>query len=295
MMPLCANGSVLWDGPDDLIKQGMVLAAGCRCWGCERCGPIRAREIQTRLSAALVAAHEEEVAWLCHHELDPADAWHIFKVVTLTVDVANVIPEERYHAKDWKAGPDEALRTLEEVKRAWNRLHSWLRKLWRRHHVAAGGERAKWEKDGKTVPYFWAAEFTQNGWPHLHVVLLWRPQIPFPDVEKIRALWNKYGIGRIVDVENKNWKWERPQQLAAYLGKYLGKQWGSWSNGFKIRRWSSSRAFLPKKVRAAQEGEAGWSPAPVEAHRLYLKALGATCRDIRDGFLWEHRGESILS
>jgi hypothetical protein len=184
------------------------------------------------------------VAWLRHHQQDGADAWHIFKFLTLTVDVAKFISRERYKVRDLSAQPEEALRALGEVKRAWNRLHSWLRKLWQRSHAIDGGIRAKWENSGRTVPYFWVVEFTTNGWPHLHVVLLWRPEIPWPDLQTIRALWDKYGIGKNVDLENKNWKWQSPQQLATYLSKYLGKQWGSWADGHKLRRWASSREFL---------------------------------------------------
>src|SRR5215470_4550716 len=42
------------------------------------------------------------------------------------------------------------------------------------------------------------------------------------------------------------------------------------------RRLLALAAVPPKKVRAAQKGQRGMRSAPVEAHRLYLKALGAT-------------------
>jgi hypothetical protein len=294
MSRVCLNGSVLVDGPEGPIKEGLVVAAGCKRWDCQNCGPLKARELEARLSQALTTYHEDEVAWLCGQRLDPGVAWHIFKFLTLTVDVKRFIEPDRYARGEWPARPEEALRALSEVMRAWNRLHSWLRKLWRSSHAAGLDRRAKWEKAGRTVPFLWVLEFTRNGWPHLHVVLLWRPQIAWPDLQSIRRLWDKYRIGRNVGLENKNWKWQGPHALGRYLSKYLSKQWASWTQGHKLRRWSSSRDFLPTKQRVFPGVDGGWSQANVDSHRRERLRAGATVRNIRSGFIYQLAGDPII-
>jgi hypothetical protein len=214
----------------------------------------------------------------------PAD----IKFLTLTVDVAKFISRERYRVRDLRAQPEEAIRVLREVKHAWNRLHSWLRKLWRRDHATDDGIRAKWENSGQTVPYFWVVEFTKNGWPHLHVALLWRPQIPWPDLQTIRTLWDKYGIGRNVDLENKNWKWQGPQQSPHRAS--TTKQWGSgqmatsFVDGHLESSCSSGRQVM-KETRV----EPGLSGSIVS-----ICTVGATLRDIRYGVAYEFRGRPML-
>jgi hypothetical protein len=239
--------------------------------------------------------HGDEVAWLRQQGLNPTMAWHIFKFLTLTVDIKHFIETERYARGEWTATTQEAPRALREVMRAWNRLHSWLRKLWRDSHVGEVAERARWEKTGKTVPFLWVLEFTRNGWPHLHVVLLWRPQIAWPDLQSIRRLWDKYGIGRNVSLENKNWKWQGPQALGRYLSKYLSKEWASWTRQeHKPRRWSSSRGFLPPKSKTFSGVEGGWSQAAFESHRRERLRAGATIRDFRNGFTYRLVGDPLV-
>jgi hypothetical protein len=293
MSPVCVNGSVLVDGPEGPIKEGLVVAASCKRWGCRNCGPLKARALETRLSQDFTTYHEDEVAWLCDQGLNPKTAWHIFKFLTLTVSIKRFIEPDRYLRNEWTASQEEAIRALVELMRAWNRLHSWLRKLWRRSH-RRDEKRARWERAGQTVPFFWVLEFTRNGWPHLHVVLLWRPRITWPDLQTIRRLWDKYGIGRNVDLENTNWKWQGPYAVGRYLSKYLSKRWASWTDGHKLRRWSSSRAFLPLKRRIFPGVEGGWSQAPVDSHRRERLRAGATIRDIRNGFTYQLAGDPMI-
>jgi hypothetical protein len=75
VIPICANGSLLWDGPGgDELKRGVVVAACCRRWNCETCGPIKGQELRSRLSAALTAYYEDEVAWLRQSKRTPLPA-----------------------------------------------------------------------------------------------------------------------------------------------------------------------------------------------------------------------------
>jgi hypothetical protein len=281
MTAICMRGSVLVDGPDGAVKEGLVMAAGCKRWACELCGRRKARSLAVRLALALRTSYEAEKAWLTAQGLDSRNAWHICKLLTLTVDPANYLSASRLDSEDRTASPEEACNAIRDIKMAWNRLHSWLRKRWRASHPT--GPRALWEGDGRTIPFFWVLEFTTLGWPHLHVILLWRPWIPWPDLETIRALWLKYRVGRSVDLQNKNWRHQDAQSLGRYLAKYLAKQWPAWSADGKLRRWSSSRRFLPAKPRGAW-AEGGWSYAPVERHRRERQRAGATIRDMDWGF-----------
>src|SRR5438874_1183599 len=126
MSLVCANGSILADEPDGPMKEGLVAASGCGAWSCETCGPLKARELRIRLLLTLIERVEQEAVWLRQQGRDPRDAWQPFKLLTLTVDIKNFISAERYLAGDWQAQPDEAHRALKALKRAWNRLRSWL-------------------------------------------------------------------------------------------------------------------------------------------------------------------------
>ncbi len=287
---ICANGSVLVDEPDELIKEGLVLAAGCRRWGCQVCSRLKAHELRIRLMKALSTYYEQEVDWLREQGRNPTDAWHPFKFLTLTVDPKKFISTDRYERGDWQARPDEARLAFQRLKRAWNRLHSWLRYRWVRTQEGHVGPRAKWEGAARTFPFLWVLEFTGNGWPHLHLIVLWREQIPWPDLETIRRLWDKYGIGRSVDLQNKNWQWEGPQALGIYLAKYLTKQWPVSPKHDRLRRWSSSRSFLLPKERR-QYWDAGWSYASVETHRIERLNAGAKIRDFSTGFRYWLEGQ----
>lgn len=289
MTTICVRGSILVDGPDGPVKEGLVIGAGCKRWACELCGPQKARSMRARLALAITNAYQAEKAWLGAQGHDPRHAWRVFKLLTLTVDPGNFLPAARYASADWAASPDEALDALGKLKRAWNRLHSWLRKSWRARHPT--GTRALWEGDGRTIPFFWVLEFTALGWPHLHVILLWRPKIPWPDLQTIRALWLKYEIGQSVDLQNKNWRHRNALSLGHYLAKYLAKQWPAWSTDTKARRWSSSRGFLPAHAcRVWADG--GWSHGSVDLHRRERQRAGATIQDIDHGFRYQLAAEA---
>src|SRR5207249_11042722 len=122
------------------------------------------------------------------------------------------ISPERYAARDWDATPEEAAEARHDLLRGWNKLHAWL--TWLRRKEAGTLLRAEWENANSPVPFFWVVEYTKHGWPHLHVILLWRDLI---DVHAIRQLWQKYGIGNIVSLNNKNRTKREPVGLATYL------------------------------------------------------------------------------
>jgi hypothetical protein len=290
MSRICATGSILIDGPDAFIKEGVVQAAMCRRWACPGCSRVKASELRMRLRASLATAYQHEVDWLTQHGQNPANAWHIVKFLTLTVGIRHFMAADRYDQRDWTARPEEARHALRRMMRAWNRLHSWLRSRWTKLQQGQSGPLALWEGAGRSFPFFWVVEFTQNGWPHLHVILLWRDRIPWPDVMTMRRLWAKYGIGKQVKLKNKNWRWSGPQALANYVAKYLSKPSPIGPNDGGFRRWSSSRGFLPRRSRREQVGEAGWSEASVETHRAERLRAGAQIQDTYMGFRYRIGG-----
>jgi len=152
---------------------------------------------------------------------------------------------------------------------------------------------AAWEGANSRVPYFWVVEYTKRGWPHLHVILLWRDRITRDHLGAMRQLWEKYGMGISVDLRNHNWVRNNPLGLATYLAKYLGKS--LWCTGRPgARRWSCSHGFLAPLERQRSEGRAGWSRAGVEVHRQERLAAGARIDDFSNGFRWGVGGISIL-
>ena len=168
--------------------------------------------------------------------------------------------------------------------RAWNKLLSWLR--WLRKQTVRPV--APWELR-RPVPFFWVIEYTKRGWPHLHVILLWRERIHIPTVQR---LWDKYGLGIVVDVRNRNWAHSKPVALATYLSKYLGKSLGQ-KGRTGMRRWSSSRSFLPVRERDPWVGRTGWSQGSVELHREERVEAGARIDDFFRGFRWDAAGTPI--
>src|SRR6267142_3143719 len=191
----CANGAVVLDGPDGAVKDGLVLGASCRMWTCPDCGPTKARDLKIRLVKALSRVYDHELAWLKRQQLGIDLVWRPFKLLTLTVAVRPRISAERYHKGDWRARPDEAERARHDMLRAWNRLHSWLR--WLHRNQRDSEPLAEWEGANSRVPYFWVVQYTKRGWPHLHIILLWRDRITQANLETISRLWAKYGLGII--------------------------------------------------------------------------------------------------
>jgi hypothetical protein len=284
-MATCGDGAILVDEPDALVKEGLVVSASCGTWACDTCGPRKRRLLCERLTHALLDIYDDEVHYL-RARGRPADlAWRPFKFLTLTADVKNFISAARYASRDWRARPDEAKRALDELGHAWNRLHACLVKWWR--HRARGG--ARWELATR-FPFFRVVEFTKNGWPHLHIILVWRERFTREQVATIRRLWDRYGIGSSVKLENRNWKWDGPARLAAYLSKYLTKSSPDAVRGQPFRRWSSSRGFLPAPERRRRDGRAGWSRADVGIHRLERERAGACITEISRGFRWSLNG-----
>jgi hypothetical protein len=240
----------------------------------------------------LLQCVDEEGAWLRRQGRDPRNAWRPFKLLTLTVDIKNFISVERYVARDWRAEHDEARCALKALKRAWNRLRSWLLYRWAQTQEHGVEPRAAWERP-TTFPFFWVLEFTANGWPHLHVLVLRRDRVSFEDLQTIRRLWEKYGIGKSVDLQNKNWRWKGPRALSGYLGKYLTKPSPASFDGCRLRRWSASRGFLIANSKKRHEGDAGWSYASVATHRAEREWAGAEIRDFPNGFDYSLAGEPV--
>jgi hypothetical protein len=135
-----------------------------------------------------------------------------------------------------------------------------------------------------SVPFFWVAELTKKGWPHLHIIVLHRN---FINKREIAELWSEYGMGNIVDLKNRNKRWRetRAVGLAFYLSKYLVKQLTR-PDHFAFRRWSSSHGFLIPRPRKRAH-KAGFSSASVAVHRAERSRAGAHIVDTAEGFRWE--------
>src|SRR5215471_10567985 len=173
------------------------------------------------------------------------------------------------------------------MMRAWNRMHAWL--TWRRRHTL-GVPRAPWEGTGRTIRYFGVVEFTKNGWPHLHIIILWRERLSKAEIAAIRRLWDKYGIGRSVKPKNKNFRRKDPARIASYLSKYLCKDLPAKTLQGRFRRFFCSHQFLPPRERRRGNGEAGWSNASVPWHQVERQQAGAAIKDLRGGFEWSSEG-----
>jgi len=237
--------------------------------------------------AALENVWANEAAWLTSQGLAPEHAWRVFKFTTFTLSVKRFISPERYSSGDWWARPEEALAALHKMMRAWNRMHAWL--TWRRRKTLRG-PRAPWEGTGRRIQYFGVVEFTKKGWPHLHIIILWREKISRKDLTSIRKLWDKYGIGKSVKLKNKNFRRKDPRRMASYLSKYLSKELPAKTLQGRFRRFFCSRGFLPPRERRRGDGEAGWSSASVPWHRVEREKAGAEIKDIRGGFEWSSEG-----
>src|SRR4030095_6858959 len=268
----CGSGAVLIDGLAGLTKTGRVLEGSCNSWGCPDCARRKALSIRTRLMAALEAVWTQEAAWLTSRGAAPECAWRVFKFISFTVDIKYFISSERHRAGDWTARPEEALAALKKMKRAWNKMHAWL--TWRRRGLLRE-PRAPWEGPSRRIQYFGVVEFTKNGWPHFHIVILWREKFPRRDLATIRKLWDKYGIGQSVKLKNKNFRCKDPRRMASYLSKYLSKELPAKTLQGRFRRFFCSRGFLPPPVRPRGDAEAGWSSASLARHRAERKRAGA--------------------
>jgi hypothetical protein len=286
----CGTGAILIDSPNGPTKTGRVLEGSCNSWGCPSCARRKAQGIRARLMAALESVWAREAAWLASQGLPPKLAWRVFKFISFTVDIKHFISPERYRSRDWKARPEEALAALQKMMRAWNTMHAWL--TWRRGKTLCG-RRAPWEGTGRRIQYFGVVEFTKNGWPHLHIVILWREKLSKEDLAAIRRLWDKYGIGKSVKLKNKNFRRRDPRRIASYLSKYLSKDLPAKTLQGRFRRFFCSRKFLPPRERRRGDGEAGWSNASVPWHRAEREKAGAEIKDIRGGFEWSSEGVPV--
>lgn len=92
------------------------------------------------------------------------------------------------------------------IKKAWNKLATYLRKKWGR------------------ICYLCVLELTHttNYLPHLHVIVWgkhhWHRKNPLIPQKKLSDLWAKYGQGQVVFIRSFN------VNIAGYLMKYIRKQ-----------------------------------------------------------------------
>lgn len=92
---------------------------------------------------------------------------------------------------------------------------------------------------GKRTKYCWKLEFQENGWPHWHVLFLYRRKI---DCLAIGKLWGK---GRTEIKRIRNHKF-------SYLWKYMmkGEECPGWLKEYKqVRVFQSSKGFLLEKPK----------------------------------------------
>jgi hypothetical protein len=99
--------------------------------------------------------------------------------------------------------PKKFLRLADEfnfLKKAWNRLNSWLRKKF--------GE----------FEYFKVMEIQKSGRPHFHVLI---SGIKWIDQKELSDTWSKYGGGEIVYIKRVSGR--NNLKMSAYVMKYVNK------------------------------------------------------------------------
>lgn len=172
---------------------------GCNKWACPICGKKLAYKLKTKLKNGIKK----------HHDLIEKSGGfttkYYYKFLTLTV------PGEYYRS----------IYTIEEseqhLKTNFNKLRTALVKRFGRFE------------------YNWVIEPQQDGYPHMHVVLIGDPIAPITVLNYIKKLWvYKYHMGFV------KLKWKKSlAEVINYQLKYITK--GLSSGRIHARVWSCSR------------------------------------------------------
>ncbi len=232
---------------------GTVVRARCGSYACRACGRRKVARLRRRLTESLVAHFTGAQRVM-------GDRWRrVGKLLTLTCDhKAFETPEQ----------------AAEAMAAGWNRLRTLLVKRY------------------GPMPFFRVWESHQDGYPHLHIVMLTPRFIPWA---WLAWMWEQYGIGQNLDIRNKSQRVDNARGLARYLCKYLAKGLSLRSLPF-TRRWGCSRGFLLPESRVKWWNLAWYDQRRnLEQAEEILRAKGANVRWWRgsgDAFDWAMPGAS---
>ena len=137
------------------------------------------------------------------------------RLLTLTVDPSRVVDREAAHR---------------DIGEAWNRLRSFIQSSY--------GD----------FSYIWVREETEQGYPHLHVIVS-----RFLPQGEISAAWSRAGMGEVVDIRQVS-----ARKTGHYIAKYLAKDaMAHMPSG--THRFGSS-ADIELEVRGGSDGneESDW-------------------------------------
>lgn len=137
------------------------------------------------------------------------------RLLTLTVDPDRVVDREAAHA---------------DIGEAWNRLRSYIQESY--------GD----------FSYIWVREETEQGYPHLHVIVS-----RFLPQAEVSAAWSRAGMGEVVDIRRME-----ARKAGHYVAKYLAKDaMAHMPSG--VHRYGSS-ADIELEVRGGSDGgdESDW-------------------------------------
>lgn len=208
-MAACPNAKLVIEMVDSKSETVRWIAARCKKWSCPVCARINALNLGRLIGESLMAYIEERRQKNMAHKYE-------LKLVTLTV------PGEKWREENTR---DEAAR---KIKKALKSLLEWLR------------------READLEEYVWVCEDQQDGWPHIHLVILGRGIAGKWIMRAINDRWCELGMGRSeVALVRK------PIGVNVYLAKYLGK--GEQKEDTKgMRAWSMSKK-LRKRVKEKRE------------------------------------------
>lgn len=203
----CPNYGIYIKGIDheDPIDQIKTIYLGCGMWSCPVCARKNAISLRLKIKRAVESIFEE----LCEDGFRPS---YNIKFLTLTV------PGTGYRTA---YTPDEA---EVHVKENFNRLRTALKKKY--------GE----------FEYIWVLEPQQDGYPHLHVLLMGKNIASIEIFRYIEHLWRvNYKMGFI----KMNVVKGGMNSIIFYLAKYIAK--GKRENKKNYRVYSMSKKLKKRQ------------------------------------------------
>lgn len=209
--------------------------ARCKQWSCPHCGPINSKNLGRLLAEVMDS-------YMAEHRLTGAKMRYTLKSVTLT-------PPGAF----WRSihGVDDAVKLL---KKALKRLLALLKRHW------------------CLEEYFWVMEFGQDGFPHIHLLILGTGISGKGIMRFINDSWECLGMGRseVKLVKSSG-------GVCHYFTKYLckAKQKGS-ADGSHVWGMSSK---LRQRVKERKE----LASENYEVLRIFRKNEDGSCGSM----LWE--------
>ncbi|MBC2734078.1 MAG: replication endonuclease [Desulfobacteraceae bacterium] len=220
--PKCPNTRNYVEYADMDNKRVKFVPVSCKQWHCPVCGPRRLRELRSRARKAFTNI-------LKHVEVKGFRKKYAIKMLTLTWPgrdrrnpSSSLIPRPEY------CGEDTIEDAHREIKRNWNRLRTALK-----------GKLGWFDQ-------LWVVEPQQDGYPHLHVLLVGKNVVPKSILPEIRRLWcDKYGMGN-VDLKPTRY-FNDVNHAVNYITKYLTKAPSRLPKG--LRLFGASKYILEKTWR----------------------------------------------